>query len=95
MNGRNPYFTESHGNPLANAKHMLIANPLLPTDRFIHAAPMFHAADAATTFALTFMGGAHVCIRGYEPELFGKIVEAERITEIGRASGRERVCLAV
>ncbi len=60
---------QSHGNLLANAKHMLIANPLLPTDRFIHAAPMFHAADAATTFALTFMGGAHVCIRGYEPEL--------------------------
>jgi long-chain acyl-CoA synthetase len=41
---------------------------------------MFHAADAATTFALTFVGGAHVCIRGYEPELFGRIVEAERVT---------------
>jgi long-chain acyl-CoA synthetase len=71
---------QSHGNLLANAKHMLISNPLLPTDRFIHAAPMFHAADAATTFALTFVGGAHVCIRGYEPELFGKIVEAEKVT---------------
>jgi len=71
---------QSHGNLLANAKHMLISNPLLPTDRFIHAAPMFHAADAATTFALTFMGGTHVCIRGYEPELFGKIVEAEKVT---------------
>ncbi|CAN5254412.1 long-chain fatty acid--CoA ligase [soil metagenome] len=71
---------QSHGNLLANAKHMLIANPLLPTDRFIHAAPMFHAADAATTFAMTFMGGAHVCIRGYEPELFGRVVEAERVT---------------
>lgn len=71
---------QSHGNLLANAKHMLIANPLLPTDRFIHAAPMFHAADAATTFALTFMGGTHVCIRGYEPELFGRIVEAERVS---------------
>ncbi len=71
---------QSHGNLLANAKHMLLANPLTPTDRFIHAAPMFHAADAATTFALTFMGGAHVCIRGYEPELFGRVVEAERVT---------------
>jgi len=71
---------QSHGNLLANAKHMLLANPLLPTDRFIHAAPMFHAADAATTFALTFLGGAHVCIRGYEPELFGRVVEAEKVT---------------
>ncbi len=71
---------QSHGNLLANAKHMLIANPLLPADRFIHAAPMFHAADAATTFALTFMGGAHICIRGYEPELFGRVVEAERVS---------------
>jgi Acyl-CoA synthetases (AMP-forming)/AMP-acid ligases II len=46
---------QSHANLLANAKHMLLANPLVPTDRFIHAAPMFHAADAATTFALTFV----------------------------------------
>jgi long-chain acyl-CoA synthetase len=71
---------QSHANLLANAKHMLIANPLVPTDRFIHAAPMFHAADAATTFALTFMGGTHVCIPGYEPELFGKVVETEKVT---------------
>ena len=71
---------QSHANLLANAKHMLLANPLAPMDRFIHAAPMFHAADAATTFALTFVGGAHVCIRGYEPELFGRVVEAERVS---------------
>jgi long-chain acyl-CoA synthetase len=71
---------QSHGNLLANAKHMLLANPLLPQDRFIHAAPMFHAADAATTFALTFVGGTHVCIRGFEPELFGRVVEAEKVT---------------
>jgi long-chain acyl-CoA synthetase len=71
---------QSHGNLLANAKHMLIANPLGPADRFIHAAPMFHAADAATTFALTFVGGAHVCIRGFDPEVFGRVVEAEKIT---------------
>jgi long-chain acyl-CoA synthetase len=78
--GRPKGVMQSHGNLLANAKHMLLANPLRPTDRFIHAAPMFHAADAATTFALTFMGGAHVCIRGYEPELFGTVMETERVT---------------
>ena len=47
--GRPKGVMQSHGNLLANAKHMLLANPLVPTDRFIHAAPMFHAADAATT----------------------------------------------
>src|SRR3954470_6355153 len=78
--GRPKGVMQSHANLLANAKHMLLANPLLPTDRFIHAAPMFHAADAATTFALTFVGGAHVCIRGYEPELFGRVVESEKVT---------------
>src|SRR5581483_12003194 len=78
--GRPKGVMQSHGNLLANAKHMLLANPLVPADRFIHAAPMFHAADAATTFALTFVGGTHVCIRGYEPELFGKVVEAEKVT---------------
>jgi long-chain acyl-CoA synthetase len=71
---------QSHGNLVANAKHMLMANPFYPSDRFIHAAPMFHAADAASTFALTWVGGTHVIVPGYEPELFGRVVEAERVT---------------
>src|SRR5262249_30840538 len=33
--GRPKGVMQSHGNLLANAKHMLLANPLLPTDRFI------------------------------------------------------------
>ena len=71
---------QSHGNLLANAKHMLMSNPISRRDRFIHAAPMFHAADAANTFAFTFVGGAHICIPGFEPELFARTVEAEKVT---------------
>ena len=71
---------QSHGNLLANAKHMLMSNPIRPQDRFIHAAPMFHAADASSTFAFTFVGGAHICIAGFEPDLFARTVESERVT---------------
>src|SRR5690242_3396220 len=41
------------------------------------------AGFTATTPELKFSahtGGTHVCIPGYEPELFGKVVEAERVS---------------
>ena len=71
---------QSHGNLLANAKHILLATPQRPDDRFIHAAPMFHAADAANNFSVTFVGGTHVIIPAFDAELFGRMVEQEKVT---------------
>ncbi|HVO47167.1 MAG TPA: long-chain fatty acid--CoA ligase [Steroidobacteraceae bacterium] len=39
------------------------------TDRFLHAAPMFHLADAAHTFTVTLVAGGHVVIPGFAPDL--------------------------
>ncbi|MGD9704101.1 MAG: class I adenylate-forming enzyme family protein [Acidimicrobiia bacterium] len=66
---------QSHGNLVANAKHVLLQNPLYPDDRFLHSAPMFHAAGVANIYALTWVGGTHVIAPRFEPELFGRLME--------------------
>ena len=38
---------QTHGNLMANAKHLLWANPLYADDRFLHITPMFHSAGVA------------------------------------------------
>lgn len=71
---------QSHANLLANAKHMQYVFAYDRDDVYIHAAPMFHAADAASTFALTWVGAKHVIIPGWDAARFVETVEAERMT---------------
>jgi long-chain acyl-CoA synthetase len=70
----------SHANLVANAKHTLIAIGHRSSDSYLHAAPMFHAADASQNYALTWAGGRHVIIPGFDPDLVTKVIEAERVT---------------
>lgn len=70
----------SHRNLLANAKHMLILSGYREDDTYLHAAPMFHLADSTSTFALTWVGGRHVIIPGFDPQLWLRTVEAEWVT---------------
>ena len=71
---------QSHGNLLANAKHMQYAFAYAETDTYVHAAPMFHAADAAGTFAVTWVGARHVVQRAWDPAVFCELVEQEGMT---------------
>ncbi len=67
---------QSHGNLLSNARHGQYAFAYTSDDTYIHAAPMFHAADALSTFAVTWTGAKHVIIPGWDAARF--IAEAER-----------------
>ena len=71
---------QTHGNLIANAKHMQYAYAYVTDDTYIHAAPMFHAADAASTFAMTWVGGKHVVQHTWDPARFCDLVEAEQMT---------------
>jgi long-chain acyl-CoA synthetase len=72
----------SHANVEVNAKHILISWGYDAEDRYLHAAPMFHLADGASTYALTAVGGRHVVIPAFDPELTVATIEAERITRV-------------
>jgi acyl-CoA synthetase (AMP-forming)/AMP-acid ligase II len=48
---------------------------MLPTDRTVHAAPLFHIAGSAMLFSVTTFGGSHAIIPGFEPKVFLKAVQ--------------------
>ena len=70
----------THRNLVANAKHTLITIGYDERDSYLHAAPMFHLADGASNYALSWVGGRHVIIPAFDPALWLKTVEAEQIT---------------
>jgi acyl-CoA synthetase (AMP-forming)/AMP-acid ligase II len=70
----------THRNLVVNAKHTLIAFGYVGEDSYLHAAPMFHLADGASTYALTFVGAKHVSVPAFDPQLWLSTVQDERIT---------------
>ncbi len=56
--GRSKGVCLSHGNIVSNAMQVALAMRATQDDRFLHAAPMFHAADLLGN-AFTLVGGSH------------------------------------
>jgi long-chain acyl-CoA synthetase len=70
----------SQRNVISNAQHCLMNFSCAETDRWLHAAPMFHLADAWACYVFTMVGARHVFIPGFQPELFMETVLRERVT---------------
>jgi long-chain acyl-CoA synthetase len=70
----------THRNLNDNAKHVLITFGYTGEDSYVHAPPMFHLADGASTFALTYLGAKHVIVPAFDPKLWLQTVENEQIT---------------
>jgi long-chain acyl-CoA synthetase len=70
----------SHRNLLSNAKQFTIACGHVRSDRYLHAAPMFHVADTSQTFAMTWAAGTHVIVPGFRADAVADAIENERIT---------------
>jgi acyl-CoA synthetase (AMP-forming)/AMP-acid ligase II len=52
----------SHGNVTFHALSTIAEFGLCDDDVWLHGAPLFHLADAWATFAITWVGGTHVCL---------------------------------
>jgi len=72
----------SQQNLVTSALDSVIALELNAHDVWLHAPPMFHLVDAFAIWAMTLTGGRHV-ITHFEPDRFGPLVAAERITQTG------------
>jgi long-chain acyl-CoA synthetase len=70
----------SHANLLSNAYHILISGLWQDQDVYLHACPMFHMADGPTSHAITWLGGRHVIIPGFKPDLALEVMERERVS---------------
>ncbi|GAX88969.1 fatty acid--CoA ligase [Effusibacillus lacus] len=72
----------SHKNLAVNAYQVAVAIGYRHDDVYLHAAPMFHAADGASTFAVTMVGGIHAHIRSFDPRLVLETIQREHVTSV-------------
>ena len=72
----------SHDNAMANSVNGLIAFGYKHTDTYLHVAPMFHLADAGTTWIFTMCGGCHAFLPGFDPEATLKAIQDYKVTRI-------------
>jgi long-chain acyl-CoA synthetase len=72
----------SHTNHVTNSLQ-LAAMMRLPSDLiYLHAAPMFHIADALCIYMVTSLGGRHVILPRFEAAAVCAAIESEGITDI-------------
>ncbi len=70
----------THENVIIHAQGAIKEFNLTAKDIWGHIAPMYHLADAWATFAITMVGGTHVMVPKFEPELVLKNVQENKIT---------------
>lgn len=73
----------SHRNLWSNAVHGLLSPGALSEDSvYLHAAPMFHLADASAIVGLTLLGATHCFLPTFEPETVLKLIDKYRVTNV-------------
>ena len=77
--GRSKGVMLSHRNLLLNALQMAGEAGFNATAHYLHAAPMFHLANGAATFAITSMAGASTIIPGFEPVATLRAIQDNKI----------------
>jgi len=70
----------THGNVSSHAESAIAELDLAERDIWLHAAPLFHLADAWATWAITMVGGRHVILSEFDPGPVFDIIEAEGVT---------------
>lgn len=70
----------THGNVGTNALSAVAELCFNEMDTWIHAAPLFHLADAWSTFAVTWVGGKHVFVPHFHSKEVLKIIGEEKVT---------------
>ncbi|MFC2132109.1 AMP-binding protein, partial [Bacteroidota bacterium] len=70
----------SHKNVAVHSLCAIAEFGLSDKDKWLHAAPMFHLADAWATFAITAVGGKHVICPAFKPESALRLIQNEKVT---------------
>ena len=78
--GRSKGVMLSHRNIVANALNTAPVLGDVEDMVYLHAAPMFHAADNAVNFVVTAQGGSHLFMPRFEPGAFLKMVAQKRVS---------------
>lgn len=72
----------THTNLVANGLNAVHGFAMNRHSRYLHAAPMFHAADAAANIGLTMRGGTHVFVPRFEPDSVLETIARCKVTNV-------------
>ncbi|MFQ6079233.1 MAG: AMP-binding protein, partial [Thermodesulfobacteriota bacterium] len=78
--GRQKGVMLSHRNVYTHALSTIAELHLTDEDVWIHAAPMFHLADAWATWAITWVGATHTFVKEFNPKEVLETIQGERVT---------------
>ena len=78
--GRSKGVMLSHDNLVFNALNVVPEMDYGSGTIYMHAAPMFHLADMASTFAVTLAGGTHCIVPRFDIDDVLSFIERERVT---------------
>jgi len=78
--GRSKGVMLSHRNIMANTFNVLAEGLFTETSVYLHAAPMFHAANATGMYAMFLSGGTSVIIKAFKPEAVFDAIERHKVT---------------
>jgi len=70
----------THNNLISNAMNVITGLHYRQTTVYLHAAPMFHLGDSASTFGVTMSGGLHAFIPKFDPADTLRAIQAYRVT---------------
>ncbi|MEW6333394.1 MAG: long-chain-fatty-acid--CoA ligase [Thermodesulfobacteriota bacterium] len=70
----------THKNVTVHALGTIAELHLTDRDVWLHAAPLFHLADAWATWAVTWVGGTHVLVGDFDPPAVLAAMEREKVT---------------
>jgi len=80
--GRSKGVMLTHKNMVSNAFHACINLQYSEHEIYLHASPMFHLADGASTFGITMMGGTHTFVRSFTIKGVFECIEQNKTTSI-------------
>ena len=72
----------SHRNLVSNAYHFMSAIHEEEGEVYLHCCPMFHLADGPTSHRITWLGGTHVIVPGFEPLAVLEAIQREGVTSV-------------
>lgn len=78
--GRAKGVVLSHKNVYLHSKYTIDELSIKENDVWLHAAPLFHLADAWATWAITLVGGTHILTGDFEPKRICECMEKQKVT---------------
>jgi len=72
----------THRNIISSCYNTALERRLSPGLSFLNVPPLFHAGDTNSMFAFSFMGGANLITRSFDPDLVLRQIQQYRITHL-------------